>query len=80
MSVFLFLSQRHDPGHDAVNLLDGLLLVRFDVPGRICLDHCRGQHPAQYRIPEVFYLLREHQLLELLCGRFKKAVALPFRN
>ena len=28
---FCFLSQRHDSGHDAVNLLDGLLLVRLDV-------------------------------------------------
>lgn len=32
-------AQRHDAGHDAVNLLDGLLLVRLDISGMVGLDH-----------------------------------------
>ena len=43
----------HDEGDDAVDLLGGILLVRFDVPSGALADGDVVGHPRQHWVPTV---------------------------
>src|ERR1035437_4503764 len=73
-------SDGDNQSHDTIDLLAAFTLIRFHIPGRICLnDDVRG-HPAENWIPIVSQLAGDRQLLEPLSRRKHAGKALANLN
>ncbi|SPJ41955.1 hypothetical protein CHUV2995_02789 [Corynebacterium diphtheriae subsp. lausannense] len=61
--------QGHDEGDDAVDLLGGLLLVGFDIAGRVGADVDVVDHPREHLVPTMLDPAFQCELHQLLARR-----------
>lgn len=54
--------KRHNRCHRTINLFRRFLLIRLDIPCRVCADENIIHHPPQHRMPSVCKILFQCQL------------------